>query len=29
VCIRHRTDVQAVDPDLMAALARQVGLEVP
>lgn len=28
VRIRHRTDVQQVDPGLMAALARQVGLEV-
>jgi len=28
VRIRHRTDVQQVDPALMAALARQVGLEV-
>ena len=24
---RHRTDVKPVDPDLMATLARQIGLD--
>lgn len=27
VAIRRRTDVKQVDPDLMASLARQIGLD--